>query len=151
MVSAVLLEWWMWSCQCSDPVERSGPALEVKWCLSRAPVLWEFSGGPFLIFQTSDYIKECLVLPSEQRVSWWGDVILWVMLRDLEGPLAEMDIPGWFLLPWGSYQGWVMEEIKSTAPPILAAYVNGSRIPISGCILHCSPREQITKFFPEEM
>lgn len=37
------------------------------------------------------------------------------------GPLVE-DIPR------GSYQGSVMAQIKSTAPPVLTAYEDGDRI-----------------------
>lgn len=46
----------MLSCQISDPVERSGPSLELQWWLLGALVLWEASGG-IVASQSPDYIQ----------------------------------------------------------------------------------------------
>lgn len=47
----------MWSCQSGDPVEMSGPSLQVPWWWWwRGLVLWVSSGG-VVVSQAPDYIQ----------------------------------------------------------------------------------------------
>lgn len=89
MIATVLLEWWMWFCQNSDPVKQSGLSRSSSeyWTL----VLWESSGSAPVVFPNSYCIQVGMLGSSPRRgISKWNDVILWVMLGDLDVPLAEI-------------------------------------------------------------
>lgn len=74
-------------------------------------------------------------------------VILGVSLGDFEGPLAEMASQRMAAV---SLEG-VIEKVMDTAPAILTAHVDGSRICTFGYIFHCNPRQWVRYPSPCEM
>lgn len=117
MVAAVLLEWWMWFCWSCDPLERSGPSLELQWWLSSSCPLgmqWQCSHGvpSFRLYPGRNVWFLPLGRASHSGTMWFCEPLLW----HLDGPLEET-------APGGSYQSWTLQKIKTTSPPILTPHV----------------------------